>query len=409
LSQQFSPNLMNGKRRMMGRNRFPISRIIKYASGIAVAAVIILFISLSGFFFPKEEKLLAPPLRKPEEIVYKTYKVKKAYIENRITCRGYFIPEKQVDVSFESRDGYLKVLYVSAGQDITRGMILAALDTDTLENDIKRQTLILRGKEETHSKLKEISEIDIQMSRIRLKELQDDLETSYQMKETIARAEITKQENEVKIQEYLLNKQILDYEYQISAAERDIEMARLQLSELKLELEKSIIRAPLSGQANYVAPINQGEFVPSYKTVVSVADVRRLVLQYRGDQHTHFRLGMNVDVDIDGKMYSGKVVMTPLQVPSEDYEQMKEMIRIQVDNLPPGLDIDDAAIIGVTLEQADNVIVLPKRLVHNYAGRTLVKILENGIVNERDVEIGIRTSTQYEIKSGLEPGDLVVE
>lgn len=393
----------------MPENNFPIRRMVKYALGIIIIAVLVLFISLSGFFFPEEEKFLAPPLRKPEEIEYKTYKVKKSYIENRITCRGYFVPEKQVDVSFENRDGYLKELYVSAGQNVTKAMILAVLDTDTLENEIKRQTLVLKGAEEIHTKLKEITDIDIQMSRLQLVELKDELDINYQMKDSITQSEISKLENKVKIQEYLLNKQILDYQYQISAAERDIEMARLRLSEQKLELEKSIMRAPISGKANYVAPLNQGEFVPSYKVIVSVADTGRLVLQYIGDKYTHFRLGMTVDVDIDGKMFNGEVVMTPLQVPAEDYAKMKELIRIHVKNLPAGLDIDDSAIIGVTMEKADNVIVLPKRLVHNYSGRFFVKILENGIVNERDVAVGIQSTTSYEITNGLEPGDLVVE
>jgi hypothetical protein len=52
--------------------------------------------------------------------------------------------------------------------------------------------------------------------------------------------------------------------------------------------------------------------------------------------------------------------------------------------------------------------VLPKYLVHTYMGRRFVKVLDNDLVTERDVETGIETSTHYELIGGLEPGEHVV-
>ena len=118
---------------------------------------------------------------------------------------------------------------------------------------------------------------------------------------------------------------------------------------------------------------------------------------------------MVVQVNIENQTCDGEGTLTPSQVPMNEYEQMKEKIYIRVNEVPDASKVGDAVSIEVTLEKAEDVIVLPKRLVHKYSGRWFVKILENGLVNERDIAVGIQSPTAYEIIGGLEVGDLVVE
>jgi macrolide-specific efflux system membrane fusion protein len=329
--------------------------------------------------------------------------VKKGSIVNRITCTGYFTPEKQVDVSFKSRDGYLKTLNVTPGQQVTKGFVLATLDTDTLESEIKRQELVLQRAKDVFDKLKKIADIDISISRMALDALKRDLELKYRLRESMAQVEIEKQERAVTVGEYEYNKVVMDYEYQLADAENDIQMARLRLDELKEELEKSIMRAPIKRIVDYVALAHEGEYLEPYETIVRIAQPVRLVLKYTGTQHDHFRLGMTVDVVIDSKKYGGKVIMTPFQVPVDDYEKMKETVLIRVDHMPPDIRIDDDATIEAVLEQADDVIVIPRKFVHSYLNREFVKIFKNNMVSERDVETGIETTSEYEIKTVLIP------
>ncbi|MBN1698648.1 MAG: hypothetical protein JW881_14125 [Spirochaetales bacterium] len=390
-------------------NKSSLAAAGKYSAIIGIIAGIVLIASMSGFFFPEEEKMLAPPLKKPEEVVYKTHEVKKGSIVKSITCTGYFAPEKEVDVSFKSRDGYLKTLDVTPGQKVAKGYICATLDTDTLKTEIKRQEIVLRRARDIFEKLGKIAEIDISISKMALDQLKRDLELKYRLKESMAQIEIEKQEHSVAVGEREYDKVVMDYEYQLAAARNDIEMARLRLEELNDELEKSIMRAPISGIVDYVAFVHEGEYLEPYDTIVKIAQPDRLILKYTGTQHDRFRWGMPVEVTIDGKRYGGKVVMTPFQAPVDDYDKMKETVLIRIDRLPPGTGIDDDATIEAVLERADNVIVIPRRLVHSYLNRKFVKVFENNMVSERDVETGIETTSEYEIKSGLEPGELIVE
>jgi macrolide-specific efflux system membrane fusion protein len=69
----------------------------------------------------------------------------------------------------------------------------------------------------------------------------------------------------------------------------------------------------------------------------------------------------------------------------------------------------EIAIVSALIERSDDTIVLPKTLVHSYAGRHYVNILNSkGLREERYVSLGIATSSQVEITEGLQEGELVV-
>jgi macrolide-specific efflux system membrane fusion protein len=383
--------------------------LIRVLIVLGAAALFVFLITAGGLLLPEEEKVLAPPLRQPDAVEYDTHTVTKGSITNTVTCRGYLFPEKQVDIAFSNREGFLKSIYVSFGQYVSAGQPLAALDTDTLENEIKRQRLILEEAEQTHAKLKAISVPETAASLLKLEELKKELEIKNQLREGLPANELEKMEYSVKLQEYAHQKLVLEYENRIQTAYHNIEMAKLKLRELELELGKSILHAPVSGRVVYLAPVNHGEHIPPYKTMVSVADPRRLIVRYAGNQYDKFRLGMKVTLTKDGQTIPGEVILTPQQVPEEDFEKMKETVYVRPKGRFAEVNIDEEAVIEAVLERADNVIVLPRRLVHSYGGRSFVKIMEDGIVNERDVKTGITAPTEIEITSGLEPGELVVE
>ena len=383
--------------------------IIRLLIVLGVAALIVFLIIGGGLLLPEEEEALAPPLRRPDTVEYKTHTVARGEVANTVTVRGYFYPEKQVNVAFSNREGFLSSVAVRLGQYVSAGQMLAALDTDTLENEIRRQTLNLEETRETLARLKAVSAPEIARSRLELEDLKKELEIKTGLKETIPAGDLRRLASRVTMQEYTHEQLQLDYTYKIRSAERDIEMAGLKLEELKREREKSILRSPVAGRVVYLAPINPGERVPPYKIMVSVADPHRLIVRYVGNQVDRFRLGMQVTITRGGRTFSGEVVLTPQQVPQEDYEKMKEIIIIRIAGSTAGVNIDDEAMVEATLERAEDVIVLPRRLVHTYGTRSFVKVLEDGLVNERDVRTGIESTLETEITAGLEPGELVVE
>lgn len=393
----------------MKTDKPPAGKIIGLVLTAAVILALVLLILNSNLLFPAEERILAPPLKPPEEIVYSTVTVGLSSIENRLSCRGFFQPERQIDVSFKNRDGYLHAIYVGTGDLVKTGDKLAELDTEPLRKEIKRQEIALRGAKANYERLEEISRIETASAKLQLDELRSDLQKKNSLNDSIAKADIARLENQLELQESQYDKTVIEYKYQIAAAGRDIESAELRLNELLLDVERSVLTAPIDGLVAYVAFVNEGEYIPGYKVIVTVADPGSLVLQYNGDKHSSFYLGMPVRVEYMDAFYDGEVVLTPRQLSSDEFEKMKDVVQVRVRGLPAACRQGESGTIEAVLDWAENVIVLPKRLVQKYSGRWFVKVLEDGIVNERDVEVGLESQTEYEITRGLEAGELVVE
>jgi len=308
--------------------------------------------------FPKEEPVLAPPLIKPQEVKYDVVEVKKGNIEKTITANATFVSADLAEAFFQYRGGRLKKIYVKSGDEVKKGTLLAELDTDSLSSQISQQKIVVTKAEVSYRKVKETG----------------------------------------------------GDEYALKQAKLDIDLAKAKLSELQKEYSKARLTAPMSGKVVYVADVNPGDYVDAYKTLVRIADPENLKLQYTGDRAMDFQLGMEVLVKIKDKEYKGEVILTPTSAPQDRDESLKNVVLIEVKNLPDGeVKMSQDARIVVTLEKKENVIVIPRQLVQNYLGRKYVQVLEDGLKKERDVETGLETTTDVEILKGLQEGDQVIE
>ena len=187
------------------------------------------------------------------------------------------------------------------------------------------------------------------------------------------------------------------------------------MNQLEEELEKSQLFAPIDGQVVYISPLNQGDTVEAFRTIIQIADPTEILLSYRGSNKSEFRLGVTLTVILpitraraEQITLEGEVVMTPLNVPRDAPEEMKELILIRVENLPVEIKRGDNASIELIKARRENVIVLPRNLVQTYLGRRFVYILENGLRQESNVKTGIQTPLQVEIIDGIIVGEKVI-
>lgn len=314
--------------------------------------------SLSGcYLFPKEEEVLAPPLVEPPEITYETQEVKRGVIEKKISASGTFVSIEQANMFFKHRGGRLKDIHVKVGDYVEKGQVIAELDSSDLENQIKQQ------------------EIQLKKAQTRLSQVKAHSGDKYEQR----------------------------------MAQYDVELAKLTLDNLKRQLNECKLTADISGNVVYVdLNVSIGDYVDAYQTLIRVADPNKLQLQVTGPDTSSFSLGMEADVTIKKQTYSGKVVMTPADVPLDVPEEQRDIVRIEVDDLPEDVKLGESAQVSLILDKREDVIVIPRNLVRNYMGRKYVLVLEDGLKKERDVEVGLETATEAEIMKGLEEGELLI-
>lgn len=342
------------------RNRHSLKRT---STGLLSLLLLIVMVSsvLSGcYFFPKEEEVLAPPLKVPDQVSYETIEVKKGTIENTIRCTGTFASVSQQDLFYKERGGRLEEVYVYLGDKVKKGEVIAQLETDTILSDIKLQELELKK-----------AQIAYDSAKTRL-DIEGGSKTDFEM------AELNLQESQIK------------------------------LDGLKTELDHTKLVSPIDGEVVFITDVRLGEYINAHQTVVRIADPTKLQLKYSQDRIASFNLGMKAVVEIDDKEYVGEVVMTPADLPADASEDAKKSVMLNVENLPADVQVGNTASISLTLEKHDNVIVLPKEVVNNFVGRKFVNVLKNNIRDERDIEVGIENDTEVEVVKGLDLGEVII-
>ncbi len=312
--------------------------------------------ALGCFLLPDEEEVLSPDLLHAPQITFRTVVAELGAIERKTIVTGQFVYREQHPVFFRDRAGPLRALYVDWGDAVEAGQLLAELDTSALLDRIALQELELRRADLLHQ-----------------------------------RAVATGADR-----------------FAVGLAELDLERARLLLSQLRAELARSRLFAPIAGRVVYVASVQPGEQVSAYRTVVQVADPSDLVLGYHGQQRRDFIAGAAVSVVMAGGTYAGEVIATPASAPSDATDAEAARVLIRVDGLPPRVTAGTSAVVHLVLERREGVVVVPRSVVETYVNRTYVQVLEDGLPVERDVEVGIETPTRAEIRSGLSAGEAVV-
>lgn len=324
---------------------------------IMSTALILSMTGMTGcFFFPAEEELLEPPTVAIEDIAYSTYTAKQKTIEDKTVATGYVFCKSQYDASFPESGGTLKTIYVTAGQHVEEGDLLAELDVGDLDYLYKQQQLV------------------VQKAQI-----------AYNSSGT-ADARLT------------------------------LEMEQNTLTEYERQLNNSRIYAGMTGEVCFVQDMDPGTTVTAYKTIIKIVDPSQLCIQYSSSNMKSFPLGEEVTITVDGEDYSGYVSKTPTDVKEGLYDDfpavMKDTSSIYcefTDGTPSFLTVGQTADITAVFARHDNAVVISKTLVKTDGDRTYVTILdENDTKKEVDVTVGITNATEAEILTGLIAGDRVV-
>lgn len=321
------------------------------------AAAVLSALSLTGcYFFPAEEELLDPPTVAVEDIAYSTYTAKQKTIEDKTVATGYVVCKSQFNAGFPESGGTIKTIYVTAGQYVEKGDLLAELDTGNLSYLYEQQKLIVE-------------------------------------------------------------KALLRYNSTGSADDRlTYEMEQNTLAEYERQLGNSRIYAGMTGQVCYVQSLNPGDTVTAYKTIVKIVDPSQICIQYTASNMKSFPLGQEVTITVDGEDLPGYVSKTPTEVTEGVYDEFPSILSDTesiycefTDELPSFLTVGQTADITAVFASHENAVVISKTLVKTDGDRTYVTILdENDNKTEVDVTVGIQNATEAEILTGLNAGDRVV-
>ena len=294
--------------------------------------------------------------------------------------------------------GQIARLHVHKGDHVETGQLLITLWNDDLVGQLAL------AKEETkasRSVAEQICLLVVNASRdaIRTDRLREEKQVSAQAAET-ARAQADAQQAACQ------------------AAKARTDVAQAQQNVAKINVERTLLRAPFSGT---VAEINgeEGEFVTPSPTgvatlpAIDLVDTRCLYVSAPIDEvdAPRVHVGMETRVHLDAfgdTVFPGRVRRIAPYI--QEFEKQARTVEIEVDfeqaadiaRILPGYSADTE----IVLAKHDNVLRIPTEAV--LEGNAVFVVGPDGLLTRRDFKPGISNWHYTEILSGLTAGERIV-
>ena len=332
----------------------------------------------------------------PKPPSYLTAPVVRVNLEDAVLATGTLQPVRQVDVGAQV-SGQLTSLKVEAGDKVKKGQLLAILDPELAQNDLK-------------SSQAQLDNLIAQREGTRANLAQAQRELTRQQKMHVDEASAQKDLEAAQTQLAVL-------QAQLQALDAQIRQSQFLVDRNRTNLAYTQITAPIDGDVVSIVT-QEGQTVISTQqapTILRLADLSTMTVraQIAEADVIRIRQGLPVYFTVLGApdtRYWGKL-RTILPTPDKINNAVFYNALFDVPNPKGVLRVDMTAQVGIVLSQADNALAIPLSAlgaVHK-DGRYTVRVLgKDQQVVERAVKIGLKTVTQVQVLAGLNAGEQVI-
>lgn len=329
--------------------------IVAVITIICLAFVILPKINLPG----DSEKKLPAETKSSSKLRVSTMIVKNSEIDNNLRVTGSLVANESVTLSTEV-SGVVKQIYFKEGQRVKQGQLLVQLNDDELTAEIEKLNFTQK--------------------------LNEDIE--YRQQQLLEKEAISKEE------------------YETSLTTLNTSIAEINVK--KVQIQKHKIMAPFDGVIG-LRSVSKGSYLTPSDPIATLYSINPIKVdfsvpgKYTADVNVDDAISFSVEGynhDFHGKIYAIE--------PQIDPQTRSIKIRAICDNKENKLLPGQFAKIALTLASYNNALMIPTEAVIPEMDGKKVFVLENGLVANRIIETGIRTSTQIQVIDGLSQGDTVV-
>jgi multidrug efflux pump subunit AcrA (membrane-fusion protein) len=354
----------------------------------------------------KEEKGELPDFKVVEGV--ETFQVVEKTVEATKRFSGFVIPDKNIFLTPKIQ-GYLLVLKKEPGDRVKRGEVVAVIDKETIEPDVKRAKAMLK---ELKSALREIEEAEKEVRAIKKSALANfklAKKTYERFKKLLKEEAVSKQKFDEVEAQYLSAKANLEA---VASKEREIaekkkqilakqEQVLAQLQKARTYLKYAYLRSTANGvvlrklvdEGNLVSPRT-----PVYEIGVYPLKVKVFV---ESSLAGSLRLGEKVLVKVRNLKVSGKI--TEIEEKADPVSH-KFGVEVEIGDVPvvPG----EYAVVEIPVGKTSSLLV-PKSAVFRVGALEYVFVVEGDCVHLRLIKTGKEVGDYVEVLSGLKAGEEV--
>ncbi|MDI6603118.1 MAG: efflux RND transporter periplasmic adaptor subunit [Patescibacteria group bacterium] len=198
---------------------------------------------------------------------------------------------------------------------------------------------------------------------------------------------------------------------EIKTQELLVKQRENELVDAKNNLAKYFLYSPINGVISR-QDLRVGEVVTANVPVVEIISDSEfeIVADIYEEDIVKIEIGSLTEISLPAfpkKVFKGKVIFIEPAEKIVDGVVYYE-IRIGFDEDPPkGIKPTMTADIIIQTEKRENVLVVPREAIKRVGGKTIVEVFIDDLIQEREVEVGLRGDEMVEIISGLEKGEKV--
>ncbi len=359
----------------------------------------------------------------PEKLVT----VERGDIARSVVARGKIEPLTKVEVKSKA-NGIIQALLLDVGDSVKEGQILAELDKEDLQAQVREAKANQEGEEANlHAAIAAAAKARIEAANPELEFTRRD----HQRAQGLFREKIASEQaldDASRAYEVARNRQEL-LEASVQTADAQVEQARARVAAAKASLDRAeenlgyaTIRAPISGIV-LTRPTEVGDAVSSILNLGSAATL----IMTLGNVSTVYIKGEVDEADI-GKAACGQQVRTKVEsFPSESFEGVVKRIdpmgkeqnnvttfqvRVTISNPQGKLRPNMTANAEIVLEEHKNVLLVPEAsLVYDQDKHASVQLHDPASKEgwrKVALKTGISNGQRTEVAEGLQAGDKLV-
>lgn len=358
----------------------------------------IVIVALAAGYFYYENK-------NDKTITYLTETVQRGNLQKTVIATGTIRAYNRVEVGAQV-SGKIEKIYVTLGQKVKTGDLIAQIDSSTQQNTLDTATAKLASYQ-AQLKAKKVAYSVAKSSYDRLSKLYakksvslDEFESA---KDTLATAEAA-----------------------IEEIDASIKQAEIEVNDAKTNLGYTKIVAPIDATIISI-PVSEGQTVNANQTtptIVQVADLSKVLIKpeiSEGDI-TKVTAGMEVKFSTlsdPDKIYQATIdSVDPAMTTLTDNEYTESVsdtnavyyyANVVVENPDNNLRIGMTTQNTITIADVKNTLLIPTMTLKKQNNKVFVNVLTTADqVEQREVQIGLNDDMNTQILSGLTEGEKVV-